>query len=351
MGVVDINKNNNRKYLIFISLMSALCLTTPNIKLEQSQFSNNLYNNDISDNSIMFVKNFDSLDQLQEKYNNHQSITQNNSVSLKNLNNMDVLTSLNTFNSLSPNTHLNEWQIDFSLQDSAQASALDEHKTLTLNNTKINFTKNSTINSSANSSNITNTTDSINNTQKISLIDSNLEDKDMTVNAIADNLSYKTSLSDIYKLDKNKEKINKLTSYISINYKVPEIEAKEIVSSTYQQSIEKGVDPLLVLSLIEVESAFNKNVRSKYGAVGLTQVIPKSHPEEVAQSQNISRNISDVKANIFVGVNVLKKYLNLQKGNVVLALQAYNGSLRDKKTKYYKKIEAKRENLVQVASS
>jgi soluble lytic murein transglycosylase-like protein len=343
MGVVDINKNNNKKYLIFISLMSALCLTTPNIKLEQVG-----PNNDMSDNNIMFVKNFDSLDQLQEKYDNHQSITPNNSISLNNLNNMNVLTSFNTLNTLTPNTHLNEWQVDFSLQDSANASALDENKTIASNNANINFTKNSNLSLSKNSNDATNTN---NTAQKISLIDINNEDKNSAAATIAENLSYKTSLSDIYKLDKNKEKINKLTNYISINYKVPETEAKEIVSSTYQQSIEKGVDPLLVLSLIEVESAFNKNVRSKYGAVGLTQVMPKSHPEEVAQSKNISKNISDVKANIFVGVNVLKKYLMLQKGNVVLALQAYNGSLKDKKTKYYKKIEAKRENLVQVASS
>lgn len=330
MGAVGINKNNNKRYFILISLMGSLCLTTPHLDLQQ-KIHNNFQNNQIISTS--------SLQKLEDTYNSHQSINQNH---ILDLNTIDKIQKISpSFGSLDSTASLNDWEIDFSLQNNASASILDD-KSVSLNGGGINFTKNSNTLKSDNLN--------TNKSSNISLVESE-ESKKSTASTIADNLSYKTSLSDLYKLDKNKEKINKLTNYISSNYKVSETEANEIVSSTYQQSLEKGVDPILVLSLIEVESAFNKNVKSKYGAVGLTQILPKSHPEEIAQSKTISKNISDVKANIFVGVNVLKKYLTLQKGNMVLALQAYNGSLKDKKTKYYKKIAEKQANLIQVASS
>lgn len=328
--------------------MSALCLSTPHIKLqEKKNIDTNIILNNI-DNSTQ-VTSKSNLEKLEDLYNHHYITIQNNQVDVNNLKN---LASLESFNGLSTDMNLlNNWGIDFSMQKSANAS-ISKNENNTEEN-KFNAHLHINRNKSNNLSSINNSTN-INNigNDKISLIDDNKnEDKNNTVNTIANNLSYKTSLLDIYKLDKNKEKINKLTNYISSNYKVPETEAKEIVSSTYQQSLDKGVDPLLVLSLIEVESAFNKNIKSKYGAIGLTQVMPKSHPEEVAESKNISKNIADVKANIFVGVNVLKKYLTLQKGNVALALQAYNGSLKDKSRKYYRKIVAKQAKLIQVAST
>ncbi|HEY2432539.1 MAG TPA: lytic transglycosylase domain-containing protein [Vicinamibacterales bacterium] len=86
----------------------------------------------------------------------------------------------------------------------------------------------------------------------------------------------------------------------------------ESVSATY------GVDPILVQALIQVESNYNPRSRSAKGAMGLMQLMPS-----VAREYNV-RNAYDPASNVDAGVHKLKSLIESMRGDLSLALAAYN---------------------------
>jgi len=89
----------------------------------------------------------------------------------------------------------------------------------------------------------------------------------------------------------------------------------DLISSTAQTY---GVDPVLVQALIQVESNYNPRSRSSKGAMGLMQLMPS-----VAREYNV-RNAYDPASNIDAGVRKLKSLIESMKGDLSLALAAYN---------------------------
>jgi soluble lytic murein transglycosylase len=85
--------------------------------------------------------------------------------------------------------------------------------------------------------------------------------------------------------------------------------------------VEDQIDPLLVLSLIRQESAFNKQARSIVGARGLMQVMPTT-ARTIASVRPTA--LFDPKTNIKVGTKYLLKRLTQYDGDVELTLAAYN---------------------------
>ena len=106
--------------------------------------------------------------------------------------------------------------------------------------------------------------------------------------------------------------------------KMPNEEARrEFLSTVHYEAVRAGLDPHLVLSLIEVESAFNKYAVSRVGARGYMQVMP-------FWVQNIGtheHNLFHLRINLRYGCTILRHYLDLEKGNLYRALGRYNGSL------------------------
>src|SRR5690606_29090373 len=90
--------------------------------------------------------------------------------------------------------------------------------------------------------------------------------------------------TDIDKSEKIKEiiKMQNLSNYIVKNYRVSLEEAEKIVYTTFKEANKKDLEPLLVLSIISVESTFKKNAKSHAGAVGLTQVMAKIHRKRIS---------------------------------------------------------------------
>ncbi len=86
-------------------------------------------------------------------------------------------------------------------------------------------------------------------------------------------------------------------------------------------SAEFGVDKSLVKAVIHAESGYNPNALSSKGAAGLMQLMPgTAHGLKVADSFNPCDNIRG-------GVRYLRFLLDTFKGNVTLALAAYNAGM------------------------
>ncbi len=82
------------------------------------------------------------------------------------------------------------------------------------------------------------------------------------------------------------------------------------------------LDPILVLSLIKQESAFDENAGSSVGALGLMQLMPATALE--TESNIPIHRLHQADDNIRVGTTYLKKLLDRFHGNIALALAAYN---------------------------
>lgn len=130
-------------------------------------------------------------------------------------------------------------------------------------------------------------------------------------------------------------KMQKVTEYISSEYKVSLSDAEKIVYTTFVEANKKELDPLLILSIISVESTFRAGAKSHAGAVGLTQVMEKIHKDRIRKNKV---DIWSVNGNIKIGTDILHEYLQRADGNMRIALQMYNGSSRDKSYKYSKKV-------------
>ncbi len=83
-----------------------------------------------------------------------------------------------------------------------------------------------------------------------------------------------------------------------------------------------NVPPELVLSVIEIESKFDRFAISKSGALGYMQVMPFWLKELDRPYDNLFNGPT----NLRMGCTILKFYLDREKGDLIKALARYNGS-------------------------
>ncbi len=98
---------------------------------------------------------------------------------------------------------------------------------------------------------------------------------------------------------------------------------KRLLIRIQYEAMRAGLDPQIVLSVITVESRFNKYALSNAGAQGIMQVMPFWLRQIGASDQSLM----DVDTNIRFGCTILRYYLQLEHGNLERALARYNGSL------------------------
>ena len=106
------------------------------------------------------------------------------------------------------------------------------------------------------------------------------------------------------------------------------------LKSVHYEASRAGLDPQLVLGLIQVESGFKKYAVSQAGARGLMQVMPFWVKQIGAKGDNLF----DSRKNIRYGCVILRHYLDIEKGDLYRALGRYNGSLG--KPEYPRAVEA-----------
>jgi soluble lytic murein transglycosylase-like protein len=97
----------------------------------------------------------------------------------------------------------------------------------------------------------------------------------------------------------------------------------EFLRSVHYEATRAGLDPQLVLGLIQVESGFKKYAVSSAGARGYMQVMPFW----VRLIGGRKDNLFHLRMNLRYGCTILKHYLDIEKGDLFRALGRYNGSL------------------------
>ncbi|MBI5007445.1 MAG: lytic transglycosylase domain-containing protein [Nitrosomonadales bacterium] len=97
----------------------------------------------------------------------------------------------------------------------------------------------------------------------------------------------------------------------------------DFLSTVHYEAMRAGLDPHLVLGLIEVESGFRKYAVSKVGARGYMQVMPFWTKAIGTKDQNLFH----LRTNLRYGCTILRYYLDKEKGDLYRALGRYNGSL------------------------
>ena len=108
----------------------------------------------------------------------------------------------------------------------------------------------------------------------------------------------------------------------------------DLLDAVYYEATRAGLDPQLVLGLIEVESAFRKYAVSHAGARGLMQIMP-FWIDVIGQPDD---NLFHLRTNLRYGCTILRHYIDIEKGNLFRALGRYNGSLG--KAAYPEKVRA-----------
>jgi soluble lytic murein transglycosylase-like protein len=97
----------------------------------------------------------------------------------------------------------------------------------------------------------------------------------------------------------------------------------EFLRAVHYEATRAGLDPQLVLGLIQVESGFKKYSVSSAGARGFMQVMP-FWVKVIGRSDD---NLFHLRTNLRYGCTILRHYLDIEQGDLYRALGRYNGSL------------------------
>jgi len=97
----------------------------------------------------------------------------------------------------------------------------------------------------------------------------------------------------------------------------------DFLQALWYESKRAGLDPALMLGLVQVESGFRRYAISVVGARGYTQVMP--FWARLIGDGDPSR-LFHMQTNLRFGCVILRHYLNIERGDMYMALGRYNGS-------------------------
>jgi len=135
-----------------------------------------------------------------------------------------------------------------------------------------------------------------------------------------------------------------LAKYVSRRFLIGGDAAERVVATAFRASRKVGLDPLVVLAVISVESGFNPIAESVMGAKGLMQIIPRFHLDKL-EAYGGEGAVFDPEANILVGAEILQEY-TYRTGTLEAGLQFYNGAFWDSSAQYAQRVMAERERLL-----
>jgi len=95
-----------------------------------------------------------------------------------------------------------------------------------------------------------------------------------------------------------------------------------MAGTVFDAALREGIDPELAFRLVRLESDFNERAVSKVGAIGLSQVMPST--ARLLDKAVTRDQLFNGKTNLRVGFRYLRSLLDEYRGNVRLAVLAYN---------------------------
>ncbi|MDP1537538.1 MAG: transglycosylase SLT domain-containing protein [Burkholderiales bacterium] len=140
-----------------------------------------------------------------------------------------------------------------------------------------------------------------------------------------------------------------LAEFLAKRYKVSQDVTLEFVQIAHAEGRQLGMDPLLIMAVIAIESRYNPIAESEVGAKGLMQIIPKFHGDKLAKFGG-EKAVFDPASNIRVGTRILREYLS-RTGNLSIALQMYAGALGDTNDTYTTKVLGEKQRLQRVVAA
>jgi len=97
----------------------------------------------------------------------------------------------------------------------------------------------------------------------------------------------------------------------------------DFIATVYYEATRAGLDPQLVLGVIQYESSFRKYAISPADARGYMQVMP-FWTRTIGTPEH---NLFHLRTNLRYGCVILRFYLDIENGDLFRALGRYNGSL------------------------
>lgn len=130
-----------------------------------------------------------------------------------------------------------------------------------------------------------------------------------------------------------------LSEYISRTWRVSRHEAQRIVKLANAAALRAEVDPVLVLAVVARESSFRQTGNAlnqdpdasvnPAWAHGFMQVAGRFHPGRMPVGQDGRMRVTTDAENLRIGAQILRDYLESEGGDLVRALQRYNGNPTD----------------------
>lgn len=97
---------------------------------------------------------------------------------------------------------------------------------------------------------------------------------------------------------------------------------EDLARDIYDIAQKEGIDPKVAFGLVKTESSFKNKAISHVGARGLTQVMPRTAKWMVPGTK--AEDLYNQKTNLTLGFRYLNQMIDKYKGDVRLALLAYN---------------------------
>ena len=113
------------------------------------------------------------------------------------------------------------------------------------------------------------------------------------------------------------ERWNRIFHY-SKKFKIP----ADLAGAIYDASVDEKIDPDLAFPLVKLESQFKQTARSSVGAIGLTQLmLPTARFYDATLTRE---RLYDRDTNLHIGFRYLRDLIREQRGDIQMALLAYN---------------------------
>lgn len=138
-----------------------------------------------------------------------------------------------------------------------------------------------------------------------------------------------------------------VAEYLAKRYHVANDVIANLVKASYATGQQVGLDPLLLLAVMAIESGFNPYAESGVGAQGLMQVMSKVHMDKLAYFGGADAALHPL-TNIKVGALILKECI-ARGGSLANGLRLYVGSTSPNDGGYGAKVLAERSRLRNVA--